>query len=293
MLATELACNVRTATVGVLGVGVVGSAVRSCFEGGGRTVRCYDKFNGEGSIEEINQADIVFVCVPTPYVENRGLDSSAVEDAVSRLDGEKIVVLKSTSMPGTTELLQRRYPRHHFFFNPEFLRENRAVQDFLEPDRQLMGYCNDDDRELAAELLTLLPRAPYEAVIAATSAELIKLFTNSMLALRVIFANQVYDLSDALGVDYEEVLKGIAADPRIGGSHLNVFDAGYRGYGGKCLPKDVSAVCAVGRDLGAPMQILEAVQQANARHRAAGLAALPASLTAAPGERAQAESLRA
>ena len=265
MLAPGVTRSIETATIGVLGVGVVGSAVRSYFQGQGHDVRCYDKFNGEGSLDEINEATIIFVCVPTPYADGRGLDSSAVEDAVAKVRGEKVIVLKSTSIPGTTELLQQRYPQHRFFFNPEFLRENRAVQDFLEPDRQLMGYCNEADRELAGELLTLLPRAPYEAAVSATSAELIKLCTNAMLALKVVFANQVYDLSDALGVDYEDVRKGIAADPRIGPSHLNVFDSGYRGYGGRCLPKDVGGLVDFARSIGVPMQLIETVQQINGR----------------------------
>jgi UDPglucose 6-dehydrogenase len=265
MLAPEVARRIETASIGVLGVGVVGNAVRTYFHRQGRDVLCYDKFNTEGSLDEINAAGIVFICVPTPYAENCGLDSSAVEDAVSQLSGEKIVVLKSTAMPGTTALLQRTYPQHRFFFNPEFLRENQAVQDFLEPDRQLMGFCSETDRDLAAELLSLLPRAPYEAVVTATSAELIKLCTNSMLALKVVFANQVYDLSEALGVDYEDVRRGIAADPRIGASHLNVFDGGYRGYGGKCLPKDVGGLVDFAHSIGVPMQLVAAAQQINDR----------------------------
>jgi UDPglucose 6-dehydrogenase len=263
VIASRLTCNVQTATVGVLGVGVVGNAVRSYFEGTGRHVCCYDKFNGTGSLEEINQADVVFICVPTPYAEGRGLDGAAVEEAVSRLEGEKIVVLKSTSLPGTTFSLQQRYPQHTFFFNPEFLRESRPVEDFLEPDRQLMGYCREADRDLAQGLLTLLPEAPYQVTLPATSAELIKLLTNSMLALKVVFANQVFDLADALGVDYEDVRKGLAADPRIGASHFNVFDGGYRGYGGKCLPKDVGGIVDFSRSIGVPMQLMETAQRIN------------------------------
>jgi len=265
MLAPQIICNVETATIGILGVGVVGNAIRAYFLARGRDVRLYDKFSGAGSVDEINEAGVVFICVPTPYVQDHGLDSSAVEDAVSRLRGDKVVVLKSTSMPGTTLSLQHRYPQHTFFFNPEFLRENRALQDFLEPDRQLMGYCDEAGRDLALALLSLLPAAPYVTALPATSAELIKLLTNSMLALKVVFANQVYDLADALGADYEEVRQGLAADPRIGPSHLNVFDSGYRGYGGKCLPKDVGGVIDFARGIDTPMQLMETVQQLNDR----------------------------
>jgi UDPglucose 6-dehydrogenase len=251
--------------LGVMGVGVVGSAVRSYFRHSGEPVLCFDKFSGEGSLAEINQADIVFVCVPTPYVPGRGLDASAVEEAVSGLTGEKIVVLKSTALPGTTQTLAGRYPQHRFFFNPEFLRESRAEADFVKPDRQIVGYTGHHDREMALRLLKLLPPAPYEAVLPATTAELVKLFTNSMLALRVIFANEVYDLTSALGLDYEEVRAGLAADPRIGGSHFNVFDGGYRGYGGKCLPKDVGGIVDFANQQGIKLSLLETAQAVN-RH---------------------------
>jgi UDPglucose 6-dehydrogenase len=264
MMRTPLTTRVETMKVGVIGVGVVGSAVCSYFLNRGEVAR-YDKFTGEGSLEEINEAEIVFVCVPTPFASGRGLDSSAVFDAVSRLKGEKLVVLKSTVLPGTTQLLASQFPQHGFFFNPEFLRENQAEKDFLEPDRQILGYTDVRDADTAASLLRLLPSAPFEAVIPATSAELIKLLTNSMLALRVIFANEVYDLTAVLGLDYEEVRSGIAADPRIGPSHLGVFDGGYRGYGGKCLPKDVGGVVDFANLHGVPFRLLETVQAVNRR----------------------------
>src|SRR5690606_38785168 len=133
--------------------------------------------------------------------------------------------------------LQERFPQHRLFFNPEFLREKTAYDDFIHPDRQIMGFC-EGTAEVAQDLLSLLPRAPFERTYPATTAETIKMSTNAFLALKVVFANQVYDLSEALGIDYEDVKAGIAADTRIGGSHLTVFDSGYRGYGGKCLPKD-------------------------------------------------------
>jgi UDPglucose 6-dehydrogenase len=250
--------------MGVIGVGTVGSAVYSFFKRRGMNVVCYDKFTYAGSVAEVNQADAVFVCVPTPYVAGRGLDVSAVDEAVSLLDGEKCVVLKSTVPPGTTDRLQREYGQHRFFFNPEFLREKSAEQDFLLPDRQLMGYCRGE-HDMAERLLGLLPRAPYECALPATSAELIKLLTNSFLALKVSFANEVYDLTRALGIDYEEVREGVAADPRVGGSHLHVLDGGYRGYGGKCLPKDVAGLVDFSRGFGSPMSLLETSEEINQR----------------------------
>ena len=111
----------------------------------------------------------------------------------------------------------------------------------------------------------MLPPAPYQAVLPASSAELAKLLTNSMLALQVIFANEVYDLTSALGLDYEDVRQALAADPRLGSSHLNVFDGGYRGYAGKCLPKDTCGVIDFARGLGLSMHLIEAAHEVNQR----------------------------
>jgi UDPglucose 6-dehydrogenase len=249
-------------SVGVIGVGVLGSVVSSYFEAKGHDVKVYDKFKALGSLDAVNAAEVVFICVPTPYLDERGFDVSAVEDSIQALDGAKTIVIRSTVPPGTTVSLQDRFPRHRLFFNPEFLREKTAQQDFLRPDRQIVGYCGDQQAE-AARLLAMLPRAPYEKTVPTTVAELIKMGTNAFLALKVIFGNQIYDVADALAVDYDDVRAGIAADPRIGASHLDVFDSGYRGYGGKCLPKDTLGLIDLAESLGTPVDLLRAASAIN------------------------------
>jgi UDPglucose 6-dehydrogenase len=154
---------------------------------------------------------------------------------------------------------------HDLYFNPEFLREKTALADFLNPDRQIVGYGREDRREVAKEILRLMPRAPYEAVMPATEAELVKTATNSFLALKLMFANELYDLADALGVDYEVVRGGLAADQRIGGSHMSVMEGGYRGYGGKCLPKDTMGLIDLAEALGSPLELLKTAHRLNAQ----------------------------
>jgi UDPglucose 6-dehydrogenase len=254
----------RRPRIGVIGVGTVGGTVRAYFQDQGNHVLCYDKFNPMRSEGDINDADIVFVCVPTPYHRGAGFDLDGVFESVALLRGRKIVVVKSTCLPGTTDALQARYPQHTLFFNPEFLRESTPVQDFLQPDRQLMGYCGDN-AALAQELLALLPPAPYSRALPAAAAESIKMLTNAFLALKVSFANEVYDLASLAGIDYEEVRQGLAADPRIGGSHMKVLDGGYRGFGGKCLPKDLAGIIDFATEMGSPLTIMDAVQQVNDR----------------------------
>lgn len=255
--------NIDIKNIGIVGVGVVGDALLSYLDSQGCHPRLYDKFKSVGSLDEVNEADVVFVCVPTPYRDGLGFDSSAVENAISLLDGEKAVLVKSTLQPGTTERLQERFPQHHLFFQPEFLREKSAREDFLKPDRQIMGYTRKEDEGLGKQLMTLLPPAPYEAVLPATAAELIKMSTNAFLALKVIFSNQIFDVCGALEVDYNIVKTGIAADPRIGGSHMEVFDSGYRGYGGKCLPKDTQGLIELAAALKTPLELFSTVHEIN------------------------------
>jgi len=249
--------------VGVIGLGVVGTAVRHYFEDVKRQeVLVYDPYKRLGSRREINEAGLVFVCVPTPYQAGDGFDDSAVAESLALLEGSKTVVIKSTVLPGTTAAYQQRYPQHCVFFNPEFLRERSAIEDFLRPDRQIVGCC-DAQAAQGRALLDLLPRAPYEAVLPAASAELIKYATNAFLALKVVFANEMFDLSEALGLDYEDLKQGIAADPRIGPSHLEVHDGGYRGYDGKCLPKDALALIDLASELASPLRLVETAHAVN------------------------------
>ncbi len=250
--------------IGILGVGVVGGAVHNYLELTGIRPLLYDPGKGLGSLKEINEAELVYVCVPTPYVAGVGFDDSAVGDAISHLRGDKTIVIKSTVLPGTTEKFQGLYAQQTILFNPEFLRENRANEDFLTPDRQIVGYCGVDS-DLATAILETLPRAPYEAVVPAAVAELTKYATNSFLALKVIFGNEMFDLCQALGVEYDLVRQGISVDKRIGDSHFNVLDAGYRGYGGKCLPKDTMSLLDLADDAGIEMKLLQAAHDVNLR----------------------------
>ena len=248
---------------GIMGMGIVGDAVHHYFERSGQTLRVFDPNRGLGSVRSINEADVVFICVPTPYMPEKGFDDSALESAVSLLEGSKIIVIKSTVLPGTTEAYQARYAQHCFLFNPEFLRESYARTDFIRPDRQIVGY-TAQSRHLAESIMAMLPAAPHMRVMGARESELAKYMTNAFLALKVTFANEIYDLASALDVDYEAVKEAVAADLRIGASHLDVLDGGYRGYGGKCLPKDTKALLELGARIGVPMRLLRTADRINA-----------------------------
>ena len=224
----------------------------------------YDPAKGLGSLKEINEAELVYVCVPTPYVAGVGFDDSAIADAISHLRAGKTIVIKSTVLPGTTDKFQRLNPQHTVLFNPEFLREKTANEDFLTPDRQIIGYCGSDSEE-AAGIIQTLPRAPYEAIVPAAAAEMTKYATNCFLAMKVIFGNELFDLCQAVSIDYELVKQGFSVDKRIGDSHFNVLDSGYRGYGGKCLPKDTMSLLDLADDAGIEMKLLQAAHEVNLR----------------------------
>jgi nucleotide sugar dehydrogenase len=249
--------------VAVLGVGWVGGAVARHFQDTGRQPVLYDPPKGLGSRDELAKADIHFVCLPTPFDPAKGgFDLSYVEGGLKVIPRGKVVVIKSTVLPGSTESLQSRFPDHRLLFNPEFLREKTADQDFRHPDRQIVGY-TEQSRGDAEAVMELLPAAPFSRIIKATEAEMIKYFGNAFLALKVVFANQVFDLCRKMDISYDEVRECAAADPRIGPSHLQVLCDGYRGYAGSCFPKDVRAFIQLGENVGIDLALMKTCEGIN------------------------------
>ncbi len=251
--------NLKT---GIIGVGMVGGALKKYFDKTGYKVLFYDKEKNIGSVDEVNQADVIFICVPTPFTQEKSFDLSYVEDACQNISGEKIVVIKSTVVPGTTEKLQQKYPQHKFLFNPEFLTEATANYDMENPNRQIIGYV-EQSRDTADDIMKILARAPFEKIMPSKEAEMVKYFSNTWFATKVAFANQIYDLCQKLGIDYELVKEAAAADKMIGPTHLEIFHKGYRGYGGKCLPKDIRALIKFAGENNVDLKLHKAVEEIN------------------------------
>jgi UDPglucose 6-dehydrogenase len=249
--------------IGIMGYGMVGGAVGAWFTGAAK----YSPHRFADGLDEVNRTKIVFVCAPSPYSSKAGYDMSAILASAKKLAGRKIVVLKSTVLPGTTARLQRRFPQHTWLFNPEFLRDKSAVEDFRRPDRQIIGLAapTRKHRLAARRVMRLLPTAPYTAVVTSTEAELIKVFANAYLATKVVFANMIYDVASRLGADYEVVKRGVSQDARITASMMNVWQDGFRGYSGKCFPKDMGAIIWWGRHHGPRLPLLETADRLNLR----------------------------
>ncbi|MBU1015361.1 hypothetical protein KKI17_02905 [Patescibacteria group bacterium] len=252
----------ENARIGIIGVGMIGGALQSYFKQKGIIPLAFDPPKGIGSAKELNQADVVFVCVPTPFRKEVGFDPSFVQGALKDLTGEKVVVIKSTVLPGTTEELQKQFFQHRLLFNPEFLVEENALEGMLHPERQIVGY-TEKSRDIAETVMRMLPKASYEKVVPSREAEMVKYFGNAFLAVKVIFGNQMYELCQKLGVDYDNVRDAASADPRIGPSHLDVFHGGYRGYGGKCLVKDMRALLHFAERQGVDLGLLLKAEEIN------------------------------
>lgn len=250
--------------IGVIGVGMVGTPLARYFleiKGykRGRDIFLFDKDPNKKMNDDANAADIIFVAVPTPpKASDRSCDTSIVESAVATIAPGKVVVIKSTVPPGTTEMLQKRHPKLKMLFNPEFLTESRAWEDMLRPDRQIVGF-TDNSLDAAQTVLSLLPRATFmspwgigtykQVRITATEAEFIKYAGNVYFAMKVNWANALAKAAEKLGADYENVRYGMSADHRIGDSHLDVAHGGYRGWGGYCLPKDLDSFLQFSKSL--------------------------------------------
>ena len=248
--------------IGIMGLGMVGGALKKYFESKGAELYFYDKGDNFGSVDEVNKSDVIFICVPTPYDAKIGFDLSCVEDACLNIFGNKIIVIKSTILPGTTKKLQQKYPQHKFLFNPEFLTEATADQNMQHPDRQIVGYTKQS-HSIAGNILQVLPLSAFEKIMPATEAEMIKYFSNTWYSTKVIFANQMYDLCQKLGIDYEIIKEAAAADKMISSSHLEIFHKGYRGYGGKCLSKDIKALIKFADQIGVNLKLHKTVEEIN------------------------------
>lgn len=226
-------------------------------------------------------SDITFICVGTPSRTDGSIDTSYVEAAAEQVGAAMlrghIVIVKSTVVPGTTDTLVTRIlarssglvPGSDFGVgaNPEFLTEGQAVEDFLQPDRIVIG---GDEIALAGLRETYGGFAGVPVVETnARTAEMIKYVSNTMLATAISFANEIANLGSAIGeIDTVEVMRGVHLSRYLTGPDgtraglASFYEAGC-GYGGSCLPKDVAALIARGAQVGSPMRVLEAVAAVN------------------------------
>jgi UDPglucose 6-dehydrogenase len=223
--------------------------------------------------ESISAAEVVFIAVGTPPGEDGSADLKHVLNVAAmigrHMGREMIVVTKSTVPVGSAAKIARvvaaeaKFP-FHICSNPEFLKEGDAVQDFMRPDRVILGVDSTHARQVMSELYAPFVRTGKPILVMdISSAEMTKYAANGMLATRISFMNEIANLCDELGANVDFVRRGIGSDSRIGPSFL--FPG--PGYGGSCFPKDVKALVRMGAECGVPLDVLAAVESTNDRQK--------------------------
>ncbi len=250
--------------VGVVGVGAVGAALGKLFS----DVREYDEPKKIGTREEINSCDIAFVSVPTPSLPDGSCDTSIVEEVVAWLQ-TPVIVLRSTVTVGTTRRLAEKYKKK-IVFQPEYGPAETPDHPFN--DLRKVRWIILGGEPAATKIAARVWKNVYysDIVIQQTTseaAELCKYMENAFLAMKVTFCNEFYEIAEKLGVEYDELRELWLLDPRIGKSHTWVFP-GDRGFGGKCLPKDLVAIITTAEKAGAAPTLLQSVAATNKKHRA-------------------------
>jgi UDPglucose 6-dehydrogenase len=291
--------------ISIIGSGYVGLVTGACFADVGHNVICVDnderkieslrggkvpiyepgleeivhrnvsahRLRFSGSIREgVDNAEVVFIAVPTPQDADGSVDLSFIEKVAREIAGVlkdyRVIVDKSTVPVKTGEKVAesiKRYNKHGAEFdvvsNPEFLREGCAVADLMDPDRIVIGA--QSERAIALMKKVYEPFMAPMLVTDINSAELIKHAANSFLALKISYINAISAICEASGADVEKVANGIGMDRRIGRHFLN---AGI-GYGGSCFPKDIAAFITISEQLGVPFNLLKEVQRINAAQK--------------------------
>jgi UDPglucose 6-dehydrogenase len=292
--------------IAVIGTGYVGLVAGTCFADTGNDVTCVDldeqkiALLGEGHLplyepglaevvlhnlrekrlsfttglaEAVSDAEVVFIAVGTPQGENGEADLQHVLEAAAQvgraLRRPAVVVCKSTVPVGTTEkvravLAEVAEVPFEVVSNPEFLKEGAALEDFQRPDRVVVGTDSPHARAVMESLYAPFVRTGNPVLFMdPRSAELTKYAANAMLAARISFMNDVAALCERVGADVDQVRRGMGADRRIG--HPFLFPG--VGYGGSCFPKDVRALIRMGQAQGVPMDLLQAAERTNERHK--------------------------
>ena len=227
------------------------------------------------SKKAIQEYEVIFIAVGTPQSEDGSADLSAIKEVAANIgkymNGYKVVVNKSTVPVGTGELVrkvikenQKKSIEFDVVSNPEFLREGSAVYDFLNPDRVVVGVESDKAKKIMAKIYSGITSKERPLVFTnVRTSELIKYASNSMLATRISFMNELSRMCDKAGADINEVALGMGLDKRIGPSFLQ---AG-AGFGGSCFPKDVNALIKSMEEFGVSSKILTSVMDVNASQR--------------------------
>jgi len=253
--------------VGIIGQGFVGGSINEFFKEK-ITTFTFD-LNGNCNCDSlddvVNKSDIVFVCLPTPMFQDGSCDLSIVKSTIKKIkeiNSDQIIVIKSTVVPGTVQSLIDVYDEN-IIFNPEFLTEANAVDDFRNQDRIIIGGYGLAQSKCVEFFAKFFPKSKI-ITSTPTEAELVKYVTNTFLTTKVAYANEIYDICKHLNIDYDNLIKLATLDERLGLSHWSVPGPdGRRGFGGSCFPKDINALLHFAKVNNLLTPVLESVWQRN------------------------------
>lgn len=252
--------------IGIVGLGVVGQASEFGFKKLGHTVIGHDtKLNTK--LTDVLETDVTFVCVPTPCNSDGSCNTSIVEGVVKDLNSlgyNGVVAIRSTVTPGTT---QRLFQQHlsSVCFVPEFLRERCAIVDFVENNNLLaVGTDEPKDYELIKQCFGNYPK--NHAMLSRTEAELLKYYHNSFSALRVVFANEFFEICKKLDANYTNIKNSLVHSCKLPDIYLDVNDS-MRGYSSICWNKDVPAICQLAKELALDLPLMNMIEPANSKFK--------------------------
>jgi UDPglucose 6-dehydrogenase len=265
-----------TFNIGIVGLGYVGGAVLNAYTLKGHAVHTFDidpaRNPTHTSFEEfLESTNFIYVAVPTPMMSNGACDTGIVERVVHDLcmtSEKKVIVIKSTVSPGTTERLQQQHPEHIIMFSPEFLTEANYLTDYINQEVTLIGKSSTTPDAVAEWALnsqtSLMSNPKFGKVVSSNTAELYKYTANLFLATKVSFANEMATVAKESGVEWEDLRQLIVNDSRLGTGHWKVPGPdGRNGFGGTCFPKDMSAIIHYAHSKGVGTPLLEAVWKRN------------------------------
>lgn len=244
--------------IGIIGQGHVGTAMQHLFT----EAIVYDEPKGIGTRKEINTCDLAFVCIPTPQSHDGSCDTSVVEDVLNWMETD-VIVLRSTVRVGFTDEMSHKLGKK-ICFQPEYYGEtvSHPFADIKNQGWITIGGEKEIAKKVVLAYQTVLTSDVVVNIVDAKTAELAKYMENCFLATKVTFCNEFYDLACKIGVDYNLLRETWLLDPRIGRSHTFVYPEN-RGFGGSCLPKDLSAFISIGQSLGVDVSMMQAVMKKN------------------------------
>lgn len=250
----------------IAGYGFVGKAVANALKNTHEIV-IHDPQYTDYKIIDHHDADGIIICVPTPTLENGVCDASIISDVLDNVPIFMPVLIKSSVTPGIAEGLDELHPNHSIVYSPEFLRAKTANQDFLNQKYVILG--GEDPECFWQDLFqSTLPHCKMVFNCSAKEACMVKYASNSFLALKTSYFNQIYDVCAKTDMDFDVVRQLLAHDPRIGVDHTMVPGPdGDRGWGGHCFPKDTSAFVKWTTTVGEPVTLVESAIQYNNKVR--------------------------